>query len=102
MEIRYAVLADSVNISQEGKVNISGIFDQVNALNFPAGHAGSSLVVALEAHQSEVGSHEVHVVFADADGNPLMETRFGFVIPKDVPDPSLPIRGTRVIPLAII
>ena len=35
MQVPLAVLADSANVSQEGKLNIMGIFTQINAQSLP-------------------------------------------------------------------
>jgi hypothetical protein len=101
MEIRYAVLADSANVSREGKMNITGIFDQVNAVTFPAAHPGASLAIGFEAHGSEVGVHNVLITFADADGQRIMQTKVELTVhpPNDA---SQAARGGHVLPIPLI
>jgi hypothetical protein len=101
MEVRFAVLADSANVSREGKLNISGIFSIVNAKTFPAGHAGAWLVIVTEAHPEEAGRHEMRIILADADGNPQLEVTVGFVVPEPE-DKSKPVRGNQMLNLPVI
>jgi hypothetical protein len=37
VDVTLAVLADYANVSQEGKLNILGVFQEVNPVAFPAG-----------------------------------------------------------------
>lgn len=101
MEVRFAVLADSANVSQENKLNITGIFDRVSAAIFPAQHLGSSLIIVLEAHPSEVGQHDVAVHFVNEDGDLLMnadlKVQFGHPV-----DPLHPMRANLILPMPLI
>lgn len=101
MEIRFALLADSANVSVEGKLNVIGIFDRVGAKQFPATHMTSVLVVSLEAHRTEAGPHELRILFVDADGNPLMEMKAGmtFVPPEGA---AALIRVNQILPVPMI
>ncbi|MGH7251623.1 MAG: DUF6941 family protein [Nitrospiraceae bacterium] len=64
-----AVLADGANLSQEGKLNILGIFDALYAESFPTIHPEMKLVVQLEAGIAEVGKvHQVEIQLMDSDG----------------------------------
>lgn len=64
-----AVLADGANLSQEGKLNILGIFDALYADSFPTIHPEMKLVVQLEAGIAEVGKvHQVEIQLMDSDG----------------------------------
>jgi len=49
MEVVLAVLADYANVSQEGKLNIMGIFDIISSEKFPTFHPEMKLVVQFEA-----------------------------------------------------
>src|SRR2546425_1009880 len=62
MEIPIAVLADSANVSQEGTLNILGIFSAIRSRTFPAHHPHCVLVLQLQARRSEQGQHERIVV----------------------------------------
>lgn len=101
MEIRFAVMADAANVSREGKVNITGIFDRINAQEFPAVHMGGYLVLGIEAHAAEAGRHKVRILFVDADGNLLMEMNGGLVV-LEPEDRSTPVRGNEIIQTQMI
>ena len=69
MNVTMAVLADGANLSQEGKLNILGIFDALNAESFPTVHPEMKLVVQFEAGIAEVGKvHQVEIQLMDSDG----------------------------------
>ena len=102
MQLRFAVIADSANVSREGKVNISGIFGMVNSAKFPAGHAGAQLVLAFEAHANEAGEkHAARILFADADGTRLAEMTGEITIPEPG-DPSEPIQLNLLLGMPVI
>jgi hypothetical protein len=70
MEVSLALLADCANISREGKLNIMGIFDRINAATVPAVHPQMQLIMNLEAERSEADrDHKLEVELIDADGN---------------------------------
>ncbi|MDP9271652.1 MAG: hypothetical protein M3P14_11900, partial [Chloroflexota bacterium] len=62
MEIPIAILADAANVSQEGTLNILGVFSVIRAGRFPAWHPRCVLVIQLRARRSEQGQHERIVV----------------------------------------
>lgn len=72
MEITLALLADYANISQEGKLNILGIFDRISAQSFPAIHPQMQLIMTIEADRVEASrEHKIEVELIDADGTKL-------------------------------
>lgn len=99
MEITTAVLADAANISQEGKLNITGIFDSIAARTFPAKWPLMVLVIRIEAHGSETGQHDIRVRLIDEDGTMLSQLDGAFDIGR--PDsPHLPVTGELVLRIA--
>ena len=50
MHVSFALFADAANISQEGKLNILGVFDALQVAAVPAVHPRATLVVRLKAH----------------------------------------------------
>ncbi|HKW86361.1 MAG TPA: hypothetical protein VJM82_04765 [Nitrospiraceae bacterium] len=69
MQVTLAVIADSANVSQEGKLNIMGIFDALYSETFPTIHPEMKLVVQLEAGVAEVGKvHQIEIQLMDEDG----------------------------------
>lgn len=71
MEIDLAVVADAANVSQEGKLNILGIFDTIWAREFPFRHASMVFVVRVGADFTEQGVHPMEVRLVDADGEQI-------------------------------
>ncbi len=57
MHISFAVFADAANLSQEGKLNILGVFDAVQVAAFPTIHPRTHFVVRLKANSDDAGQH---------------------------------------------
>jgi hypothetical protein len=57
MHISFAVFADSANLSQEGKLNILGVFDAVQVAGLPTVHPRTHFVVRVKANANDAGSH---------------------------------------------
>ena len=69
MNVTMAVIADGANVSQEGKLNLLGIFDALYAESFPTIHPEMKLVVQFEAGIAEVGKvHQIEIQLMDSDG----------------------------------
>lgn len=72
MEIKFAVLCDAANVSKEDKLNVTGIFDRITVQGeFPALFPRMMLVVRVQGHATEVGSHRLIVRLCNADGKQL-------------------------------
>jgi hypothetical protein len=61
MEIDFALLADAATVDASGKLNVLGVFDRIQAREFPARHGRISLVLRFSAGVGEVGAHEVEI-----------------------------------------
>jgi hypothetical protein len=59
MHISFAVFADAANLSQEGKLNILGVFDAVQVAGLPTIHPRTHFVVRLKADGDDVGQHKL-------------------------------------------
>lgn len=76
MELRYALLADFANATQEGKLNVIGIFDRLYAMQFPAVHRQLSLITSIETEAEDEGNQrELHIQLINADAVVLTELR---------------------------
>src|SRR2546430_1661210 len=53
MHISFAVFADAANLSQEGKLNVLGVFDAVQVAGLPTIHPRTHFIVRLKANRSE-------------------------------------------------
>lgn len=82
MDVLVFLAADYANVAQGGKLNVVGIFNEINATNFPARHASMHLVIKLGADMVEFGqSRKVTVKLLNADGQE------GFSLSGDVEIP---------------
>jgi len=61
MEIDFAVLADAATVDASGKLNVLGVFDRIQAREFPVRHGRISLVLRFSAGVGEAGAHEVAI-----------------------------------------
>lgn len=85
MDIDLAVIADAANVSQEGKLNILGVFDTIWARNFPFRHAAMVFVLRVRADFTEEGSHRLEIRLMDADGKQLFKAEGPFQVPSGLP-----------------
>ena len=69
-----AVLADEANVSQEGKLNLMGIFDRIAAAEFPVVHPKMVYAFRVEADFGDSGrAFPVRVSMEDEDGTALFQ-----------------------------
>lgn len=71
MEIQVASLCDAATDSQ-GKLNILGTFDTINAAQMPAVHPQCTVALRLVFDKMEEGAHKVGLNFVDEDGRSVM------------------------------
>jgi len=73
MRVKLALLADSANVSREGKLNLLGIFDAIFARELPTTHPHMHLVLRFEALSSDSGRRVgVEVALVDPAGDPVL------------------------------
>ncbi|NIR43904.1 MAG: hypothetical protein GWN99_08055 [Gemmatimonadetes bacterium] len=85
MEIDLAVVADAANVSQEGKLNVMGVFDTIWAREFPFRHAAMVFVLRVRADFTEQGDHGLVVRLMDADGGQLFKAEGPLKVPQGTP-----------------
>lgn len=85
MEVDLSVIADAANVSQEGKLNILGVFDTIWAREFPFRHAAMVFVLRISADFTERGSHHLDVRLIDADGEQLFKAEGPIQVPESAP-----------------
>jgi hypothetical protein len=91
-------LADYANVSREGKLNILGIFDRINASSVPALHPQMQLVMTLEADRGDADKeHRIEIEMIDADGAKLFS--IGGNLKFGPPPPGEHIRINHVVQL---
>jgi hypothetical protein len=82
MKIPMAFVADEANVSQEGKLNVLGIFDRIGANEFPVVHPRLVFCFRVVAEAGDAGrSLPVQVRLVDEAGDPLFEAAGEMMIP---------------------
>lgn len=71
MHISFAVFADAANLSQEGKLNVLGVFDAVQVAALPSLHPRTHLVVRLKGGDDDIGAHRMMLRWLDPAGEEL-------------------------------
>ncbi len=85
VEVDLAVIADAANVSQEGKLNILGVFDTIWAREFPCRHGAMVFILRVRADFTEQGSRQLQVRLMDADGAQLFKAEGPLQVPAGVP-----------------
>jgi hypothetical protein len=71
MHISFAVFADGANLSQEGKLNVLGVFDALAVGGFPAVHPRTHFVVRLKGTLDDAGAHRLSFSWVNPGGEVL-------------------------------
>src|SRR6478672_10252738 len=71
MHVSFALFADAANLSQEGKLNVLGVFDALQVATLPAMHPRATLVVHLKGTSADVGTHRVSMKWVSPSGSEL-------------------------------
>ena len=84
MEVSIALLADYANVAEDGKLNLLGLFDRINAPVFPWAHPQMRLVLSLQASPTEYDTTKnAEIKLLDADGNTKFTITSEVKIPRD-------------------
>lgn len=71
MHVTFALFADAANLSQEGKLNILGVFDAVQVTAIPSVHPRAHLVVRLKGTRADIGMHTMTLQWINPSGTEL-------------------------------
>ncbi len=71
VQVSFALFADAANLSQEGKLNVLGVFDAVHVASLPAVHPRAHLVVRLKGGRADAGDHSLQLHWLAPDGTEL-------------------------------
>jgi hypothetical protein len=83
----FALLADYANVTEEGKLNLMGVFNSVRAVSVPATVPQMLLVIRFQTDPPDRGqTKNIDVTLLDADGVELMRLSNTVQI-----DPSAPL-----------
>jgi hypothetical protein len=75
MHVQFALFADAANVSQEGKLNILGVFDALHVGQLPSVHPRATFVVRLKAVPEDEGPHGVSLDWQNPVGELLWSSR---------------------------
>ncbi len=102
MHISFAVFADGANVSQEGKLNVLGVFDALQVGGFPSVHPRTHFVVRLKGSVEDTGTHTLTFSWVNPSGEMLWSSD-GELNVAPGPNPAfemdLPIIGVIDLPL---
>src|SRR3984957_11251940 len=71
MHVSFAPFADAANLSQEGKLNILGVFDAVQVQTLPTVRPRATFLVRLKGGRSDIGTHTVTLRWLNPQGTEL-------------------------------
>jgi hypothetical protein len=102
MQVSFALFADAANLSQEGKLNILGVFDAVQVTALPTVHPRAHLVVRLKGTRADVGSHVVTLRWLNPESQELWsstgELNVG-PLPATVAEMDMPLIAALDLPI---
>jgi len=85
MKLLLLLAADYANVTGDGKLNVMGIFNEINATHFPARHPSMHLVVKLGAELGEYGeTRGLTIKLVDVDGDQIMNLSGSADVPQSV------------------
>jgi hypothetical protein len=102
MHVAFALFADAANLSQEGKLNILGVFDALQVGSLPAIHPRAHLVVHLKGSGADVGSHTVSFRWLSPSGQELWNSSGDLNVgapPPGVAEMDLPLIAQLDLPM---
>ena len=102
MHVSFALFADAANLSQEGKLNILGVFDAVQVSALPTVHPRAHLVVRLKGTRADVGTHTVTLRWINPDRNELWNSTGQLDIgapPPGVTEMDMPLIAALDLPI---
>jgi len=100
VDVNLAVLADYANVSQDGKLNIMGIFQEVNPPVLPFALPQMYLVISFVAGPAEFGSTKnIRIVLLESDGSEMLTLEGQMEVPRQSPRPGSRAYMNQVIGL---
>jgi hypothetical protein len=102
MYVSFALFADAANLSQEGKLNVLGVFDALQVASLPAVHPRAHLVVHLKGTGTDTGTHTVSFRWLSPSGNELWSSTGDLNVgapPAGVAEMDLPLIAQLDLPM---
>ena len=104
MHVSFALFADAANLSQEGKLNILGVFDAVQVATLPAVHPRATFVVRLKGGRADIGTHTMGLRWLNPQGTELWSSSGELNIadaPPGIGEMDLPVIATLDLPVDV-
>ena len=104
MHIAFALFADAANLSQEGKLNILGVFDAVQVGQLPSMHPRATIVVRLKGTPADAGTHQLQMRWVNPRGEELWGSTGQVEVgtpPMGVSEMDLPLIASLDLPLDV-
>jgi hypothetical protein len=104
MHIAFALFADAANLSQEGKLNILGVFDAVQVGALPSIHPRATVVVRLKGTPGDAGQHLLAMRWVNPRGEELWSSKGQVDVgapPMGVAEMDLPLIASLDLPLDV-
>jgi hypothetical protein len=84
MKLPILLLADYANITSDGKLNVMGVFTDINATSYPARHPTMFLVLKFAPELGELDQTKTLTVkLQDSDSQPVLSLPLPFVIKQN-------------------
>lgn len=102
MRIAFTLFADAANLSQEGKLNVLGVFDAVQVGSVPAVHPRAHLVARIVGTRNDVGAHVMALTWRSPSGETLWSSSGELRIeapPAGVEEMDMPFIAALDLPL---
>jgi hypothetical protein len=98
MEVKLALLADYANVTREGKLNLMGIFDVINASHLPWTQPQMRIVLTFEANPAEWNTQKkVQIKLLDADAHERFTMGADLKVPAGKSGRNVPINSIIVV-----
>ena len=105
MHLSFALFADAANLSQEGKLNVMGVFDAVQVGSLPAVHPRAHLVLRLKGGRADAGTHQLTLRWTNPRGDEVWSTTGELNVaipPAGALDMDVPLIAAVDLPLEIV
>jgi len=98
VELQLALVCDHAKTTDDGKLDVHGIFNDLYAPAFPALQDHMVLVLAVEWSRSDSGRYRFRVELTDPDGKPTLSVE-GHTDVDSRPEDRPPARTRLMLPL---
>ncbi|MEE8148056.1 MAG: hypothetical protein V3T24_10665 [Longimicrobiales bacterium] len=98
MELQLALVCDHAKITDDGKLDVHGVFNDLYAPAFPALQDHMVFVLAVEWSRNDSGRYRFRVELTDPDGKPTLSVE-GHTDVDSRPEDRPPARTRLILPL---